>query len=129
MGSVLQRFFSHSPLPPNTRAISTPIRLPPVKPTRKHTLAALVGGLLLSHGAQAAIIGINRPASSIAQINFDDTFSSAPPNGVTNAGPLTTSWNGSALTLLTLTDPNTGDFAKGDIVGSFTQTRRSMPSA
>ena len=77
--------------------------------------AALAGTLLHSASAQAGLIGINSPGTSIASINFDDTNSSKPPIGVTNTGPSVSPWNGPAVTLSLITDPNTGDFAKGQI--------------
>ncbi len=82
-------------------------------------LAALVGGLLFSSSTQAAIVGINTPGTSIASVNFDDTNSVLPPNGVTNSGPSVSPWNGSTVVLPLTTDPTTLDFAKGSIVGSF----------
>jgi MYXO-CTERM domain-containing protein len=82
-------------------------------------VAALVGTLLISGNTQAAILGINTPGTSIATVNFDDTNSIAPPNGVTNTGPSVSPWNGSTVVLPLTTDPNTSDFAKGSVVGSF----------
>jgi len=82
-------------------------------------LAALVGGLLASAGAQAGVIAINSPVTSSASINFDDTNSSSPPSGVTNTGPSVSPWNGSIVSLPSTTDPNTLDSAQGNIDGSF----------
>jgi hypothetical protein len=82
-------------------------------------LAALIGGLLASAGAQAGIIAINTPVTSTASINFDDTNSSTPPSGITNTGPSVSPWNGSMVSLPSTTDPNTLDWAQGNIDGSF----------
>jgi len=82
-------------------------------------LVALVGGLPFSGSAQAAILGINTPATSGASIIFNDLNSVAPPAGVTSSGPSVVPWNGSTVLLPLTTDPNTADFAKGSIVGSF----------
>lgn len=69
--------------------------------------------------AQAGIIGINTPTSSVASIIFNDTNSIGPPAGITNTGPSVTSWNGSLVSLPLTTDPNTSDQASGDISASF----------
>ena len=82
-------------------------------------LVALVCGLFFSGSTQAAILGINTPVTSIAVVNFDDTNWVMPPTGITNTGPSVSPWNGSTVLLPTTTDPNTADFAKGSIVGSF----------
>jgi hypothetical protein len=84
-------------------------------------VAAVLGALAFSAPAAArgAIVGINTPGTSTASIVFDDTFSVAPPAGVTNGGPSSTPWNGSLLSMLTTTDPVTLDFASGDIDATF----------
>jgi hypothetical protein len=82
-------------------------------------IAGLAASLSISPAAEAAIIGINTPVTSVASIYFDDTNSSAPPNGVTNSGPSVSPWNGSTLTLPATVDPITGDFATGSIDASF----------
>jgi hypothetical protein len=101
-------------------------RLPQAATSRRNSivilpclLAAFGSGLLFSGTAKAGIAGINTPGTSVATINFDDTNSVAPPAGITNSGPSTSPWNGTTVLLPTTTDPNTADFAKGSIVGSF----------
>ncbi len=81
--------------------------------------STLVGMLLFCGGVRAAILGINTPGTSVATVNFDDTNSIAPPSGITNTGPSVSPWNGATVVLPLTTDPNTSDFAKGSIVGSF----------
>lgn len=89
----------------------------------RSTCLVFLGGMLalstLGPRAHAAIIGINTPGTSIASITFDDTFSSAPPLGITNTGPSVSPWTGSIVTLPLTTDPNTADFAFGDISATF----------
>ncbi|MCC7204692.1 MAG: hypothetical protein IT441_06405 [Phycisphaeraceae bacterium] len=82
-------------------------------------LLALAGGLIAVPAVHAAVSGVNTPVTSAASITFDDTFSSAPPLGITFTGPSVSPWNGSLVSLPTTTDPNTADFASGDISASF----------
>src|SRR2546428_705965 len=81
---------------------------------------ALIGGLLLSASAQAAISSIVS-GTSYAQINFDDTNSMDPflNSGVTNATVNNPAWNGSAFALPLTTDPVTFDFAQGGLLATF----------
>ncbi len=87
--------------------------------------AVAVTILAISSAAQAIISGIGTPTSSFASINFDDTTSlnpSAVP-GITNYTTSASTWNGSALTMLTQTDGTTLDQAKGELRGDiFTPT-------
>ncbi|MCC7406507.1 MAG: hypothetical protein IT442_00440 [Phycisphaeraceae bacterium] len=80
---------------------------------------AVAGGMIVAPSVRAGINGINTPVTSAASITFDDTFSSAPPLGITFTGPSVSPWNGSIVSLPLTTDPNTADFAFGDIAASF----------
>jgi len=82
-------------------------------------LLAVAGGLIAAPAARAAISGVNTPVTSAAAITFDDTFSSAPPLGITFTGPSVSPWSGTLVSLPLTTDPNTADFAFGDISASF----------
>lgn len=79
----------------------------------------LIGTLFSQTRAHASISGINTPVTSIGSIIFDDTFSSTPPPGITNSGPVVTPWTGATVTLAPTTDPNTLDFATASLDATF----------
>lgn len=81
---------------------------------------------LISPRAHAAIVGVNTPVTSAASILFDDTLSSAPPPGVTFTGPSVSPWNGATISLPLTTDPNTADFALGDLGATFAGNTYSL---
>jgi len=95
----------------------------PISRHTGHIWKSIPIALFLTFSAQslsyAGISGINTPVTSSASINFDDTNSVAPPAGVTNTGPSVSPWNGTTLTLPGTTDPNTGDFATGNLQATF----------
>jgi len=89
------------------------------RPSRLVAFAFLLTAALFIPSASAAISSINSPGTSNASIIFDDTNSIAPPAGTTNTGPSVSPWSGATLILPLTTDPNTFDFATGNISGTF----------
>ena len=82
-------------------------------------LVSVAAVLLLGSAAHAQISGINS-ANSWATIQFDDTNSIVPPAGVTNVTQGISPWSGvPPFALVTPPDPNTLDFATGDITATF----------
>lgn len=83
--------------------------------------AALIAALFVSASAHAAVVGVNAPAGTYADIQFDDTASLDPSfnPGTTNTSVSTTPWGGTSWTLSLTTDSVTGDFAQGNLNSFF----------
>jgi len=81
-------------------------------------LPAGVAAVLLFSPIAHGQLGLPNAGTSSASIKFNDTNSTVPPAGTTNVTQSTGPWNGTLFAPVFPVDPNTADFASGDISAS-----------